>query len=337
MAKDPISEAPAQEGPIALEVEGADAGLRLDVYLARRLPWLSRNRIQQLIEAGAVRTSCPRPPKPKDKVEKGLIVRVDIPPPKPARPQPQPMPLNIVFEDEDLMVIDKPAGLAVHPGAGTPDGTLVNALLARAEKLSGIGGVERPGIVHRLDKDTSGLLIVAKNDLAHRRLSEALAQRLIHRRYWALVLRVPAAASGTVDAPIARHPANRTKMAVVKNGGRAAVTHWRVLERFQAFCLVQCELGTGRTHQIRVHMASIGHPVLGDVCYGGSPVNAVQLIAPRHQALIHAIRKVRRQLLHARELEFRHPRTGLAMKFQSELPEDFQLALDALRQHGKES
>jgi len=317
---------------VTLEVVAAEAGQRLDVYLARKIPGLSRNRVQQLIEEGDVTTSSSARPRPRDKVEKGLVVTLTIPPPKPARPIPQAIPVDVVFEDEDLLVVNKPAGMPVHPGAGNPDGTLVNALLARLERLSTVGGVERPGIVHRLDKDTTGLMVVAKNDLAHRRLSDALAARRIHRVYWAIVLREPRDNSGVVNAPVARHPANRTKMAVVRQGGRPAVTHWRVLERFHGFCLLECRLETGRTHQIRVHMASVGHPVLGDECYGGDPSRAIQLIAPGNRTLIQAVRAVGRQLLHARELSFRHPRTGEDLHFEAPLPRDFEQILDILRQ-----
>jgi 23S rRNA pseudouridine1911/1915/1917 synthase len=329
------SEAIDETPHIELEVAAADSGLRLDVYLAKKLPWLSRNRIQQLIEQGAVQTSASSTPRSKDKVEKGMYIAVAIPPPRPAEPQPQDIPLDVVYEDEDLLVLNKPAGLVVHPGAGNPDGTLVNALLARLGKLSGIGGVERPGIVHRLDKDTSGLMLVAKNDLSHRRLSDALMRREIHRIYWAIVLREPRDKIGTIDAPIARHPANRTKMAVVRNGGRHAVTHYRVIERFHGFALVECRLETGRTHQIRVHMASLGHPVLGDPCYGGDIGRACQLVPPKNQALVNGLKKVERQLLHARSIEFAHPRTGNIMQFEAPLPADFLETLEVLRSHGK--
>lgn len=321
---------------VRLEVVAADAGARLDVYLANKIPWLSRNRIQQLIESGAVQTSRPCP-RCKDRVEAGELITLVVPPPKASTLEPQDIPLDIIYEDDDLLVINKQAGLPVHPGAGNPDGTLVNALLSKIGNLSSIGGVERPGIVHRLDKDTSGLLLVAKNDVAHRSLSEALARREIHRVYWALVLRNPTANSGTIRASVARHPAIRTKMAVVRNAGKEAVTHWRVLERFHGFSLIEYSLETGRTHQIRVHTASIGHPVLGDTAYGGSVARAAQLIPPRKQELLHSIRAVTRQLLHAKEISFVHPRTHQEMHFSSPLPEDFQKALDALRIHGKDA
>lgn len=327
----------SEKQEIELEVVAADAGLRLDVYLAKKLPWLSRNRIQSLIEAGAVQTSASVAPRPKDKVEKGLVIKVAVPPPKPATPIPQQIPLDILYEDDDLLVINKPAGLPVHPGAGNPDGTLVNALLALLGGLSTIGGVERPGIVHRLDKDTTGVMIVAKNDFVHRRLSDALMRREIHRLYWAIILREPRDNVGVINAPIARHPANRTKMAVVRQGGRHAVTHYRVLERFHGFALVECKLETGRTHQIRVHMASIGHPILGDACYGGESSRAVQLVPPKNQPLITQLKQVTRQMLHAREISFVHPRTHKEMSFGTPLPPDFAEILEALRTYGRTS
>ncbi|MGB9692546.1 MAG: RluA family pseudouridine synthase [Candidatus Sumerlaeaceae bacterium] len=320
---------------IELEVVAADAGQRLDVYLAKKLPWLSRNRIQQLIEAGAVHTYISAVPRAKDKVEKGQRISVAIPPPKPAKPIAQDIPIDVIYEDDDLLVINKPSGLAVHPGAGTPDGTLVNALLARLGHLSTVGGVERPGIVHRLDKDTTGLMLVAKNDMAHRRLSEALARRDIHRVYLAIVLRELRHNVGTVDTPIARHPAQRTKMAAVRQGGRHAVTHYWVLERFHGFCLVKCQLETGRTHQIRVHMSSIGHPVLGDPAYGGDVKRAMQLVAPKNQMLLRVLGQVTRQMLHAKSLSFQHPRTGQTLEFDSPLPADFESTLMALRSYGR--
>lgn len=327
----------SEKQEIELEVVAADAGLRLDVYLAKKLPWLSRNRIQSLIEAGAVQTSASVAPRPKDKVEKGLVIKVAVPPPKPATPLPQEIPLDILYEDEDLLVINKPAGLPVHPGAGNPDGTLVNALLALLGGLSTIGGVERPGIVHRLDKDTTGVMIVAKNDFVHRRLSDALMRRDIHRQYCAIILREPRDNMGVINAPIARHPANRTKMAVVRQGGRHAVTHYRVLERFHGFAFVECKLETGRTHQIRVHMASIGHPILGDPCYGGESSRAVQLVPPKNQPLINQLKQVTRQMLHAREISFVHPRSHKEMRFEAPLPPDFANTLEALRSYGRSS
>jgi len=308
-----------------------DAGLRLDVFLTRHLGDISRSRAQRLIESGAV-TALGLTVKPGAVLRGGERIRVVTPDPEPAAPAPQDIPLQIVYEDEDVAVINKPPGLVVHPGAGTPDGTLVNALLGRPGFLSQIGGVFRPGIVHRLDKDTSGLLLVARNDAAHLALSRALARRELTRVYQAIVLRVPAAASGTVDAPIGRHPTVRTRMAVRPDGGRSASTAWRVLERFRHFALIECRLATGRTHQIRVHMAHIGHPVLGDALYGGSAAAALPLAGPHAPRLRAAIsRLARRQMLHAWELGFVHPRTAQTVTLRADPPEDFMQLLDALR------
>ncbi len=330
--------APTEATSTILTVAQADAGQRLDVYLAKKLSWLSRTQIQRLIEQGHVATAgSPRGPKCCDKVIAGDKISVTIPPPQPAEPQPQDIPLNVLYEDEDLLVVNKPVGMPVHPGAGNPDGTLVNALLARQNTLSSIGGVQRPGIVHRLDKDTTGLILVAKNDFAHRRLSEALAARKIHRVYWALVLRQPPANTGVICAPVARHPANRIKMAVVRQGGKEAVTHWKVLERFHGFALIECRLETGRTHQIRVHMASIGHPVLGDNLYGGEAARALQLIPPREHELANTIRAAHRQMLHARELTFTHPRTRVPLRFEAQLPDDFQQILTTLQRYSRKA
>ncbi len=318
--------------PEHLQIEfGPDeAGRRLDAALATRLGDLSRARVRRLVEAGDVRLNG-KPAKPSLAVHDGDMADVTIPDPEPAQPPAQEMPLRVMHEDEDLLVIDKPAGLVVHPGAGTRDGTLVNALLARPGSLSAIGGVLRPGIVHRLDKDTSGLMLVAKNDLSHRRLSEALASREITRVYWALALRAFRETAGAVEAPIGRHPTVRTKMGVVEHGGRAALTRWRVRENFGPFSLVECRLATGRTHQIRVHLSHIGHPVLGDDLYGGGAALAMQLCPPRDQALRTSLSAATRQMLHARELAFAHPRSGEAMHFLSEPPADMAAILAALR------
>lgn len=262
----------------------------------------------------------------------GEQIQVIIPDPEPASPVPQQIPLEIIFEDDDVLVINKPPGLVVHPGAGTPDRTLVNALLGRPGLLSQIGGVYRPGIVHRLDKDTSGLLIVARNDAAHLALSRALARREIKRIYRAIVLRVPQAETGVVEAPIGRHPTVRTRMAVRYDRGRPATTTWRVLERFHHFALIECRLATGRTHQIRVHLAHIGHPVLGDTLYGGGAAVAAGLAGARAHRLRGALERLaRRQMLHAFELGFVHPRTGHPLVFRTDPPSDFQTLLDTLR------
>ncbi len=311
--------------------EDDDAGMRLDLFLAARIDTFSRSRIQKLIDQGAVLVNGEVQPA-RHTVRAGSRIEVTVPPPLPATPEAQAMDLDVLFEDEHLLVINKPAGLVVHPGAGQPDHTLVNALLARPGAVSSIGGVERPGIVHRLDKDTSGLLAVAKNDAAHTYLTEALARRDVKRVYWALALRAFLQNSGSIDEEIGRHEGNRLRMAVCREGrGKTALTHWRVAERFGGISLVECRLATGRTHQIRVHLTHAGHPVLGDTLYGGGESFALQLVSPHDSALRNAVRSVTRQMLHARELGFTHPATGEPMHFTCEPPKDFMSVLTALR------
>src|SRR3982751_2984692 len=257
---------------IDVRLAPAHAGWRLDRALADAVPTLSRERLKALIRSGAVEAQGKALRDPAIKVRGEEALSVVVPEPRPAHNRPQDIPLNVVFEDEHLLVIDKPAGLVVHPAAGNFDGTLVNALLHHcAGNLSGIGGVARPGIVHRIDKDTSGLLVVAKTDPAHEGLSRQFAAHSIDRRYLAIVSGVPKASGGTVDAPLARSSANRKKIAVVEaSRGKRAVTHWKRLQVLEEAALVECRLETGRTHQVRVHMASIGHPLVGDPVYGGS-------------------------------------------------------------------
>ena len=313
--------------------DDTDAGHRLDVAVTRRLDRVSRSRVHRLVETGAVLVNG-SPAKPGALLHGGDSVEVCIPDPEPALPKPQPIPLRVILEDDDLMVVDKPAGMVVHPGAGTPDGTMVNALLARPAGLSGVGGVLRPGIVHRLDKDTSGLILVAKNDFAHRALSAALSRREVSRVYWAIALRRFDRNSGEVAAPIGRHPTVRTRMAVVERGGREALTQWRVIRVFAGISLLECRLATGRTHQIRVHLAHIRHPILGDTLYGGSHAVALQLVPPNATQMRAAIRAATRQMLHARHLSFRHPRTGEQIMVESDPPKDFSFVLEALQQGG---
>jgi 23S rRNA pseudouridine1911/1915/1917 synthase len=285
--------------------------------LAGRLPEWSRARLQALIAGGRVAIAGREAPKPSLRVRAGDRIVVDVPPPEPSTIQPESIPLNVVHEDADVLVIDKPAGLAVHPGAGRRTGTLAHAVLAHAPDLTGIGGELRPGIVHRLDKDTSGLIVVAKNERALRRLQQAIQLRLVRREYTAIVHGRVRRAAGTIDAPIGRDPRHRTRMAVVA-AGRRAVTHFRVAETFADASLLEVRLDTGRTHQIRVHCASIGHPVIGDPVYGrGVPS-----------------RGLARQALHAGRLSFPHPTTGAVMAFESPLPEDLRALVRRLRTAG---
>ncbi len=292
-----------------------DAGQRMDRWLSGCCGELSRSALQALMEQGAVLRNG-QPVNKKDKVMAGDTVQVTLPDPQPIEAQPQDIPLDIVFEDDHLLVVNKPKGMVVHPAPGNPDGTLVNALLYHcAGGLSGIGGAIRPGIVHRIDKDTSGLLVVAKDDATHQGLSEQMAVHDIHRVYHAVVYGNLKEDSGTVDAPIGRDPRDRKKMAVTATNSKSARTHWQVLERFGTFTYIACRLETGRTHQIRVHMSHIGHPLAGDPVYG-----------PRN-----VLRFLNGQCLHAKELGFRHPITGDMLRFDSELPPYFQEYLTRLR------
>ena len=298
-----------------LTADAEDAGLRLDAFLAENLEELSRSRAQQLIEGGLA-TLEGAPVKKNHRVSPGERFRVEVPEPEALELTPENIPLDILYEDGDLIVLNKPKGLVVHPAPGHPSGTLVNALLWHCGgSLSGIGGVSRPGIVHRLDMDTSGLMLCAKNDRAHRLLSAQLSDRSLSREYEAILRGTPRETEGTVDAPIGRSPRDRKKMAVTTQGSRRAVTRYRVLESFSGYSYVRCALETGRTHQIRVHMAYIGHPVAGDPLYGGGRAEL----------------GLSSQCLHARSIRFIHPSTGEAMSFDSELPEEFTRALNALR------
>jgi 23S rRNA pseudouridine1911/1915/1917 synthase len=325
---------------------GEDAGgQRLDQYLSAQpelvAETLSRTRIQALIEAGQVRVDGAPASQAKMKTRAGQTIEIDVPDAAPAEPVGENIPLNIVFEDDCLVILDKPAGLVVHPGAGHETGTLVNALIAHCgDSLSGIGGVKRPGIVHRLDKDTSGLLVVAKTDAAHQRLSKLFADHgrtlSLTREYLALVWGAPDRSQGTIDAHLGRHNIQREKMAVVsEERGREAITHWRLIEKFGAdrdkkplASLIGCRLETGRTHQIRVHMAHIGHPLLADSVYGGGFFTKAKQLPEEAQK---ALKALGRQALHARALGFGHPVTKEALLFESEPPEDFAGLVEALR------
>ncbi|ESX68767.1 RluA family pseudouridine synthase [Mesorhizobium sp. M0142] len=328
---------------IVLEAGADAAGQRLDQWLAARLgPDMSRSRVQMLIKQGAVRIGGRPASETKRKMAQGDSVSVDMPEPEPAEPQGEDIALDVLYEDSELIVINKPAGLVVHPGAGNWTGTLVNALIHHCgNSLSGIGGVRRPGIVHRLDKETSGVMVVAKTDRAHKALSEAFADHGLtgdlERAYLALVWGIPARPTGMVDAPLGR-AADRVRRAVVPQGrddARHAITHFTVIERFgeqqQEFAtasLVECRLETGRTHQIRVHMAHIGHPVIGDPEYGQAfRTKANRLPAP----LTSKVKAFPRQALHARLLAFRHPDTHLTMRFEAPIPWDMENLVDGFR------
>jgi 23S rRNA pseudouridine1911/1915/1917 synthase len=330
---------------IEIHVDEAGIGQRLDQFLTAQpeiaAENLSRTRIQALIEAGQVLVDGAPAAQTKTKLRAGQTLVVDVPDAAPAEPKGETIPLQIVFEDDFLVILDKPAGLVVHPGAGHETGTLVNALIAHCgDSLSGIGGVKRPGIVHRLDKDTSGLLVVAKTDAAHQGLSKLFADHgrklSLTREYLAVVWGAPDRQSGTIAAPLGRHNIQREKMAVVpEERGREAITHWRLLESFGAdraskpiASLVACQLETGRTHQIRVHFAHKGYPLLGDRVYGGGFKTKTGQLPEAAQA---ALKALNRQALHARALGFEHPVTREELLFESEPPEDFARLVEALR------
>jgi 23S rRNA pseudouridine1911/1915/1917 synthase len=297
----------------------AAEAVRLDIAIARIAPDLSRSRAAALIKQGAVSVDGVTLHRPSAVVPAGAALVVDVPEPAPAAAQPQDLPIRIVFEDADLLVIDKDAGMVVHPAPGHPDGTLVNALLHHVDDLSGVGGVERPGIVHRLDRGTSGLLVVAKNDLAHRNLQAQFASHTAGRRYLALVAGVPAEDSGTIRSLLGRHATDRMRFASGARG-REAITHWTVRARAGSVALIECKLETGRTHQVRIHLSEQRWPIIGDPLYGGSPKLPVAL---------RAIIDPKRPLLHAWQLAFVHP-DGRPLRFVAPLPDDFLAALAAV-------
>ena len=291
------------------------AGERVDQFLARQLPQLSRSAAQRLLEQGAVLRGGAAVKK-NEKTTPGETYTLLLPDPEPVEAVPQDIPLDVVYEDADVIVVNKPVGMVVHPAAGHPDGTLVNALLYHCgDSLSGINGALRPGIVHRIDRDTSGLIIAAKNDAAHLSLAAQLQDHSLYREYEAVCVGGMREDAGTVDAPIGRHPVDRKKMAIDRKNGREAVTHWQVLERYPGHTYLRCRLETGRTHQIRVHLASIGHPLLGDTVYvAKKPVPGLA-----------------GQCLHARRLTFTHPRTGERLTVECPLPGWFEAVLAKLR------
>ena len=306
-------------GRECVTVGEGEGGERLDRLLASHLAALSRTRLKRLVESGQVSLGGATITDPSMRVKPGQIFLIDVPAPVVDRPLPQAMALDIVFEDDHVIVLDKPAGLVVHPAPGNPDRTLVNALLAHCgESLSGIGGVKRPGIVHRLDKDTSGLMLVAKTERAHQALAAAFAAHSLTRAYLAIVKGVPSPRHGVIATRIGRSRTNRKKMAVLKTGGKEAITRYRVVEALGTkAAVIECRLATGRTHQIRVHLASIGHPLIGDPVYGRG----------RAAGLPAAAQGFRRQALHAWKLGFQHPATGQDLEFTSPLPPD----IEALR------
>ena len=327
----------------SVTITAAESGERVDRVLAARLATLSRSRLKALILAGQVKIAARTIRDPATAVKSGDVVTVTLPPPEPAAPKGETIPLKIVYEDDSIIVIDKPKGLVVHPAAGHASGTLVNALIAHCgASLSGIGGVKRPGIVHRLDKDTTGLMVVAKTDKAHRALSRQFAEKAegpLKRGYLAFVWGVPARPKGTIDVPLGRHPHARDRQAV-RDDGRAAITHWQLLEQFPGSdgkpvaALLACTLETGRTHQIRVHLAHAGHPILGDATYGTGFKTKSSRLAPEARTALEALG---RQALHAYLLAIEHPETGDLLEFQSELPGDLRRLRHALHTESREA
>ncbi len=297
-----------------ITLQGDQSKQRLDQFLAQALENQSRSSLQKLLEQGKVTDQTGKILNKKDKISPAMTILVEIPPPEPMEAMAEPIPIDIVYEDEDVVVVNKPVGMVVHPAAGHPNGTLVNALLYHCgDSLSGIGGVQRPGIVHRIDRDTSGLLIVAKHDKAHAHLSAQLQDHSLRRVYYAITVGRMKEMEGTINAPLGRHPVHRQKIAIVRDNGKEAITHYKVLEQFHQFSLVECRLETGRTHQIRVHMASLNRALLGDFTYG-QPYKGLQ-----------------GQCLHAKELSFQSPSTGEQITVECPLPDWFEEMLEKLR------
>ena len=299
--------------------------LRLDRALGELFPSQSRNFLAKLVTAGKVRVNGTAALKPSHRVEAGQQVTVEVPPATPSSMESQDLPLTILYQDEDVAVIDKPAGLVVHPAAGHPDQTLVNALLHHVQDLSGVGGELRPGIVHRLDKDTIGVMLVAKHDDAHRKLTAAWNTDAVRKEYLALVYGTPTNDRGTIDAAIGRDPRDRKRMAVVEEG-RRAITDYEVAERLRHASLLRCRLRTGRTHQIRVHMKHLGHPIVGDPVYSGPQWRGIP-----DKKIQRALAAMNRQALHAARITFPHPRDGHVMVVEAEMPPDMREIVDALR------
>ncbi|HVZ07369.1 RluA family pseudouridine synthase [Rhodopila sp.] len=327
-----MTQATSASSPLRITAGTRDAGQRVDRFIADAIGTLSRSRVKTLIEEGRL-TAQGRPiTEPADPVRAGATYVLDLPPPAPATPQAQSIPFPILYEDDDLIVLDKPAGLVVHPAPGNPDGTLVNALLAHVGPgFTGIGAERRPGIVHRLDKDTSGVMVVAKTQLANDKLTTAFATRDLERAYLAVVWGVPSPGSGEIEGAIGRDRRDRKRMAVLPSGGKPALTRYRILRAWNTrLSLVECRLATGRTHQIRVHLSAQGHPVVGDPLYlRRVPAAARGLPAPLRGQLL----DFPRQALHAASLGFTHPRTGEKLSFHAELPPDMAALIDAIDQN----
>lgn len=311
---------PEANGAFTFTVADRESGIRLDLFLSERLDGCSRSYAGQLIRNQCVRVDAVFK-KPAHRVSPGEVIHGHIPPPEPIRFGPEPMALDIRFEDDELLVVNKPAGLVVHPAPGHPSGTLVNGILFHCPEIEGVGGALRPGIVHRLDKDTSGLIVVAKTTTSHHGLAAQFKGRTVGKTYLAIVCGCPEANTGTIQKPISRHPVERKQMSTRNPRGRAAVTHWRVRERFNGAAFLELELRTGRTHQIRVHLADAGHPLVGDAVYGGRRFrNWKREVVGRCPPLKPHLDG--RQMLHAWRLTFRHPASGRDMAFSADIPTD---------------
>lgn len=308
-----------------------DGGERLDLFLSEHIPELSRSRIQKAIRSGDVLVSGTPARKAATRVHEGELIALSFSPPRPPGVRPEAIPLDIVYEDEHLLVVNKPPGMVVHPAPGHDRGTLVHALLAHCRDLSGVGGVLRPGIVHRLDSGTSGLLVVAKSDEVHIALSRQLMERTVKRIYYAVVWGEMPGPEGVLEFPIGRSPRDRKKMAVVPQGGREAVTAYYVLDTYRPFQYIRIKLGTGRTHQIRVHLSFTGHPVLGDPVYGGRKLRKGGLGRRETGTALRVLALLKRQALHAGELSFIHPLTSTRLAFTAPAPSDFESVLETLR------